>query len=144
MPVRKASAGATFEDLTGISTTAFSNPYNALIEAAKDDPVCTSGSFVVTLLMFFQVQIQALYTMHRNTRNNQQKSKMLEREFSGPNVDPILLRLNDPSVEPGFVDPRHCLVFWGRPSEKIKVLIERVQRELLTVAPSKLAQRSER
>jgi hypothetical protein len=27
-------------------------------------------------------------------------------------------------------------VFWGRPSQKIKNLIDRVQQELLTVAPS--------
>lgn len=32
-----------FEDLSGISTSAFSNPYNALIAACEDDPV--SGSF---------------------------------------------------------------------------------------------------
>lgn len=62
---------------------------------------------------------------------------MLDKDFSGPNIDPILLRLSDSTVEPGFVDPRHCLVFWGRPSQKIKNLIDRVQKELLTVAPSK-------
>ena len=30
----------TFEDLSGISTSAFSNPYDALIAASEDDPVC--------------------------------------------------------------------------------------------------------
>ena len=140
MPARKASAEATFEDLSGVSTAVFSNPYDALISASEDDPVsaCSSGSTIAVVLMFCQVQMQALYTLHRSTRNDQQKARMLDREFLGPNVDPILLRLNDPNIEPGFVDPRHCLVFWGRPSEKIKVLIERVQRELLKVAPSKL------
>lgn len=62
---------------------------------------------------------------------------MLDKDFSGPSIDPILLRLSDPTVEPGFVDPRHSLVFWGRPSQKIKSLINRVQQELLAVAPSK-------
>jgi len=33
----KAANG--FEDLTGISTSAFSNPYDALIAACEDDPV---------------------------------------------------------------------------------------------------------
>jgi vesicle-fusing ATPase len=30
----------TFEDLSGISTSAFSNPYDALIAACEDDAVC--------------------------------------------------------------------------------------------------------
>jgi hypothetical protein len=34
-----ASASNTFEDLSGISTSAFSNPYDALISACEDDPV---------------------------------------------------------------------------------------------------------
>ncbi|KAF2445715.1 AAA-domain-containing protein [Karstenula rhodostoma CBS 690.94] len=116
----QASAGATFEDLSGVSTAAFSNPYDALIEASKNDPVL----------------MQALYTTHRSTRNSQQKVRMLGKEFPGPNIDPILLRLSDPTVEPGFIDPRNCLVFWARPSENIKNLIERVQQELLAVAPN--------
>lgn len=29
----------TFEDLSGISTSSFSNPYDALISACADDPV---------------------------------------------------------------------------------------------------------
>jgi hypothetical protein len=29
-----------FEDLSGVSTSAFSNPYDALIAACEDDPVC--------------------------------------------------------------------------------------------------------
>lgn len=80
--------------------------------------------------------MQARYTTHRTTRNAQQKAKMLDKDFSGPSIDPILLRLHDPTVEPGFVDPRHCMVFWARPNKNIKKLIEHVQEELLTVAPS--------
>ena len=61
---------------------------------------------------------------------------MLDLSFAGVSIDPILLRLSDPSIEPGYLDPRHCLVFWGRPTTQIKDLIHRVQQELLTVAPS--------
>lgn len=76
--------------------------------------------------------------LHRTTRNAQQKAKMLDQDFLGINIDPILLRLHNPSIEPGYVDPRHCLVFWARPPQHVKDLILRVQKELLTVAPSKL------
>ena len=50
-------------------------------------------------------------------------------------VDQILLRLEKKGVEPGFVDPRHCLVVWGRPTGKVKSLIERVQKEIASVVP---------
>lgn len=80
--------------------------------------------------------MQSRYTVHRTSRNAQQKAKMLDKDFPGPAIDPILLRLSDTTVEPGYVDPRHCLVFWGRPTQKIKDLINRVQQELLSVAPS--------
>jgi vesicle-fusing ATPase len=83
--------------------------------------------------------MQARYTTHRTTRNAQQKVKLLDEKFPGPSIDPILLRLSDPTVEPGYVDPRHCLVFWGRPTQKIKQLILRIQQDLLTVAPSEFA-----
>ncbi|KAH7410247.1 P-loop containing nucleoside triphosphate hydrolase protein [Phaeosphaeria sp. MPI-PUGE-AT-0046c] len=110
----------TFEDLSGVSTSAFSNPYDALIAACEDDPT----------------QLQSKYSLHRTTRNSQQKAKLLDESFAGVSVDPVLSRLCDPSLEPGYKDPRHCLVFWGRPTQTVKDLIERVQRELQTVAPS--------
>ncbi|KAL6702999.1 hypothetical protein ACN47E_010354 [Coniothyrium glycines] len=110
----------TFEDLTGISTAEFSNPYDALIAACGNDPA----------------QIQEKYSLHRTTRNLQQKEKLLDDGFAGVNIDEILLRLHDPTVELGYVDPRHCFVFWGRPTQKIKDVIQHVQHELLTVAPS--------
>ncbi|KAF2477963.1 AAA-domain-containing protein [Lindgomyces ingoldianus] len=110
----------TFEDLSGISTAEFSNPYDALITACKDDAA----------------QIQNRYTVHRTTRNSQQKSKMLDGNFPGVKIDPILLRLCDSTIEPGYVDPRHCLVMWARPTQKVKELIQCVQQELLTTAPS--------
>ncbi|CAO2654253.1 Nn.00g109860.m01.CDS01 [Neocucurbitaria sp. VM-36] len=106
----------TFEDLSGVSTSAFSNPYDALISACEDD----------------MARIQSKYSLHRTTRNSQQRAKLLDANFAGVSIDPILSRLS----EPGYVDPRHCLVFWGRPTEKVKALITRVQQELLTVAPN--------
>jgi hypothetical protein len=57
-----------------------------------------------------QTKIQEKYQLHRTTRNAQQKAKMLDKNFQGVNIDPILLRLQDPTVEPGFKDPRNCLV----------------------------------
>jgi vesicle-fusing ATPase len=63
---------------------------------------------------------------------------MLDEAFAGVSIDPILKKLNDTVSEPGYVDPRHCLVFWGRPTQAVKDLIHRVQKELQTVAPSKL------
>jgi vesicle-fusing ATPase len=60
---------------------------------------------------------------------------MLDGSFAGVSIDPVLSKLCDRTNEPGYVDPRHCLVFWGRPTRKVKDLIERVQKELLSVAP---------
>ncbi|KAL5120890.1 transport between ER and Golgi ATPase protein [Pleosporales sp. CAS-2024a] len=108
-----------FEDLSGISTSAFSNPYDALIAACRDDAA----------------EIQTRYSLHRATRNAQQKAKMLDASFAGVNIDSVLARLCDPTLDPGFVDTRHCLVFWGRPTQKVKDLVERVQHELSLVAP---------
>jgi hypothetical protein len=51
-------------------------------------------------------------------------------------VDQILAKLEDPSIEPGFQDPRNCLVFWARPPAAVRTLIAEVQRRLLSVAPS--------
>jgi vesicle-fusing ATPase len=74
--------------------------------------------------------------LHRSTRNSQQKVKLLDENFDGVSIDTILARLYDPSIEPGYQDPRHCLVFWGRPTQKVKDMIEGVQHELSSVAPS--------
>ncbi|KAF2649387.1 hypothetical protein K491DRAFT_200908 [Lophiostoma macrostomum CBS 122681] len=117
VPVHTANA---FEDLSGVSTASFSNPYDALLSACNND----------------STEIQNRYLTHRTTRNAQQKKKMLDESFDGVSIDPILLRLSDPTVEPGYVDPRHCLVFWARPTTSVKALISRVQQELLTVAPN--------
>lgn len=81
--------------------------------------------------------IQSKYSLHRTTRNAQQKEKLLAPSFPGVSIDPILQKLIDPETEAGYADPRHCLVFWARPTQKVKEIIHRVQQELLTVAPSK-------
>lgn len=75
--------------------------------------------------------------MHRTTRNAQQKAKLLSPDYSGLILDPILQRLMDPSIEPGFEDFRHCLVFWARPPAHIRSLVDKIQQELLKLAPSK-------
>ncbi|KUJ11831.1 uncharacterized protein LY89DRAFT_688331 [Mollisia scopiformis] len=109
-----------FEDLSGVDSTQYSNPYDALIEACRDDPA----------------KLQDKYSAHRVTRNSQQKEKLLSSDFSGLILDPILQRLTDSSVQPGFRDPRHCLVFWARPPTHIRSLVERVQHKLLRLAPN--------
>ncbi|KAF2747170.1 hypothetical protein M011DRAFT_468057 [Sporormia fimetaria CBS 119925] len=109
-----------YEDHSGVSTNKFSNPYDALISACNNDPS----------------EIQARYNAHRTTRNAQQKTQLLSPAFKGVNIDPILLRLTDPAIEPGYADPRHCLVFWARPPQHLKDLILKIQKELQTVAPN--------
>jgi hypothetical protein len=42
-----------------------------------------------------------------------------------------------PSIEPGFKDFRHCLVFWARPPAHIRSLVNKLQQELLKLAPSR-------
>lgn len=70
------------------------------------------------------------------TRNGQQKEKFLSSDFKEVLIDPFLLRLEHPSVEPGFTDPRHCLVFWARPPEHIIKLASKIQSLLKEAAPS--------
>ena len=76
--------------------------------------------------------------MHRTTRNDAQKAKLLSPNFTAFTLDTILQRLEDPSLEPGFVDPRNCLVLWARPPTPVKHLIAEVQGRLLGAAPSTL------
>ncbi|TKA73875.1 hypothetical protein B0A55_04480 [Friedmanniomyces simplex] len=115
------SAYYTFEDLSGHTTLAHSdNPYDGLLEACNHDPVNNA-------------QIQARYTTHRTTRNAQQRVKLLAPDFPGVSVDEILAKLEDPSIEPGFTDWRHCLVFWARPPVKVRSLID-----LWTMPPENL------
>ncbi|KAK8151053.1 RNA ligase/cyclic nucleotide phosphodiesterase [Phyllosticta citrichinensis] len=115
-----------YNDFSGVAagaggaSSSSSNPYDALIDAAGGDVK----------------QLQARYSAHREGRNAQQKEKLLSPEFKGVSVDPILLRLERPDVEPGFRDTRHCLVFWARPPQKIKSLVAEVQRRVGSVVPN--------
>ncbi|KAB2569844.1 RNA ligase/cyclic nucleotide phosphodiesterase [Lasiodiplodia theobromae] len=109
-----------YDDFSGVDMSAFTNPYDALIAASKEDPK----------------EMQTRYSTHREARNAAQKEKLLAPDFAGVMVDPILLRLEDPSIEPGFVDTRNCLVFWARPPEKVKALVKACQEKLKDVVPN--------
>ncbi|KAJ7147687.1 RNA ligase/cyclic nucleotide phosphodiesterase [Mycena crocata] len=96
------------------------NPFDSLIEASGHDPE----------------EIQARYETHRTTRNAQQKIKFLSPEFDGVSVDPILLRLEDASIEPGFVDTRNSMNVIVRPPEKVRKLIRKCQDKLQEIIPN--------
>lgn len=96
------------------------NPFEVLISSLNNDVEA----------------FQARYRSHRETRNAQYKAKMLSPDFQGVEIDTILLRLCEPTIEPGFVDPRHSLVFWSRPTQKVRKLATRIQKMLLEVLPS--------
>ncbi|RDW80032.1 hypothetical protein BP6252_04670 [Coleophoma cylindrospora] len=119
VPAGTPDALNKFEDLSGVNSALYQNPYDALLEACHDDPAL----------------IQARYDTHRTTRNAQQKAALLSPSFSGLNIDQILLKLEDQTIEPGFSDPRNCLVFWARPPKHIRDLVDRVQTKLRESAP---------
>ncbi|KAL6714775.1 hypothetical protein ACLMJK_008201 [Lecanora helva] len=100
-----------------------SNPYNTLIKACNENSIS-------------QNQIQAVYQNHRESRNQQQKRHLLSQEFSAFSLDPILVKLLDKDANPGFVDPRNCLVFWARPPRRVRELVARIQKRLQAIAPN--------
>ncbi|CAK7202757.1 hypothetical protein SEUCBS139899_005484 [Sporothrix eucalyptigena] len=108
------------EDLTGVVIQPGENPYQALINACDDDPA----------------KIQALYSTHRTLRNAQQRAKFLDPAFTEVLVDPFLIRIENPRVDPSFADPRHGLVFWARPPEHVLQLAAHVQKLLQKAAPN--------
>ncbi|RYP79245.1 hypothetical protein DL769_003068 [Monosporascus sp. CRB-8-3] len=109
-PILEATdAKNKLEDLSGVKLKPGENPYNALIEACGDDHV---------------------------ERNAQQRDKFLAPEFKELIIDPYLLRLENPQLEPGFKDPRYCMTFWGRPPIHILRLAEELQKRLKSVAPN--------
>ncbi|KAI5364293.1 putative cyclic phosphodiesterase [Septoria linicola] len=112
----------TFEDLSGgrPDDTKTDNPYHDLITSCKNDPA----------------EIQKRYNNHRTNRNAQQKDKLLASDFPGVTIDQILAKLESPQQNPGYVDPRHCLVFWARPPARAKALIAETQQALKEVAPN--------
>ncbi|RHZ53002.1 uncharacterized protein CDV56_106048 [Aspergillus thermomutatus] len=81
-------------------------------------------------------KLQSRYENHRVNRNAQQAEKILAPGFKGWNLDEILMRLDGPAKEEGFVDPRNCLVIWARPPSPVRDLIKFVQSELRSIAPS--------
>ncbi|GKT60647.1 hypothetical protein ColTof3_07986 [Colletotrichum tofieldiae] len=99
------------EDLSGITILPGQNPYDAFIKACNDNPVTTK-------------------------RNEQQKQKFIATDFKELIIDPFLLRLENPEMEPGFQDPRNCLVFWARPPDHIVRLAAHVQALLRKAAPT--------
>ncbi|KAK0614972.1 ureidoglycolate hydrolase [Bombardia bombarda] len=107
------------EDLSGVKIRPGENPYDALINACSGRPA----------------EIQSLYSTHRVTRNSQQRDKFLSPDFKELIIDPFLLRLERPEIEPGFQDPRYCLVFWARPPEHIIKLASHLQGLLKKASP---------
>ena len=69
-------------------------------------------------------------------RNGQQKEKLLAPDFPGVTIDEILAKLENPQQNPGYEDPRHCLVFWARPTTQVKAMVAEIQQALKKVAPS--------
>lgn len=112
--------GNVFADLSGTTTSIEGNPYTRLISECQEEAQL----------------IQENYERHRHARNAQQKGLILSADFSGFLVDPILDKLLHKEVNPGYVDPRNVLVFWGRPPERIRDLVVGVQKRLLETAPS--------
>ncbi|RHZ55958.1 hypothetical protein CDV55_103348 [Aspergillus turcosus] len=96
------------------------NPFQTLITETNNDAA----------------QLQSRYENRRVNRNAQQASKILAPDFAGWNLDKILMRLDGPAKEEGFVDPRNCLVIWARPPSPIRDLVKFVQSELRSVAPT--------
>ncbi|CAK7268350.1 hypothetical protein SEPCBS57363_003049 [Sporothrix epigloea] len=109
-------------DLSGVVVQPGDNPYQALIAACDNDPA----------------RIQALYSTHRTLRNAQQRAKFLDPAFVEVLVDPFLVRIENPSIDPSFADPRHGLVFWARPPEHVLQLAAHVQTLLQKAAPNGL------
>lgn len=62
---------------------------------------------------------------------------MLSPDFPGFIIDEVLHKLINTEANPGYVDPRNCLVFWARPPTRIRQLVELLQKRLLEFAPSK-------
>lgn len=83
----------------------------------------------------FQALLQEKYSTHRRTRNAQQKANLLSPTFPGLILDGILLRREDPTISPGYVDPRNSLVFWGRLPPQVLSLATTIQAKLKGIAP---------
>ncbi|KAJ6787410.1 hypothetical protein PWT90_04810 [Aphanocladium album] len=107
------------EDLSGILIKPGENPYEVFIKACNDN----------------HAEIRTLYETHRVKRNAQQKEKFLSADYKELVIDQYLLRLVNPTVQPGFKDERNCLVIWARPPEHVILLAAKVQQMLKQAAP---------
>ncbi|ERF73733.1 hypothetical protein EPUS_00987 [Endocarpon pusillum Z07020] len=112
-------AKVAIEDLSGHTTPVTGNPYDGLISATNNN----------------SKQLQERYDLHRRTRNEQQKAKIVDENFPGWVLDEYLVKLDGPRRDPSFVDPRNCLVFWARPPQKVRNLVNVIQQKLQDVAP---------
>jgi vesicle-fusing ATPase len=83
-----------------------------------------------------QLQIQRRYETHRTNRNQQQKDKILSPSFTAFSPDEILAKLEDKQNFPDYIDPRHCLVLWARPTQAVKDIIRDIQHELKSRFPN--------
>lgn len=107
------------EQLSDLKPKSDDNPYEDLIKLGGGQPA----------------GIQSIYSRHRTTRNAQQREKFLAPDYKGLAIDQVLLRLENPEIEPGFRDSRNCLVFWARPPEHVIQLASYLQRWLKKAAP---------
>ncbi|KAK6451742.1 hypothetical protein FP744_10007993 [Trichoderma asperellum] len=107
------------EDLSGIVLKPGENPYEAFIRACNNKPQ----------------ELQALYNAHRTKRNALQKEKFLSPEYKELVIDQCLLRLENPEIEPGFVDERNCMTVWARPPSHIIELAAKIQARLQQTSP---------
>ncbi|PHH62477.1 hypothetical protein CDD81_7124 [Ophiocordyceps australis] len=108
------------KDLSGLVLQPGENHYAAFIGACSDK----------------SHEIQQLYDAHRTRRNQQQRELFLSPNFDGVKIDQHLLRLERPSIQPGFRDQRHCLTFWARPPIHLLALAARIQDMLAQAAPN--------
>ncbi|KAL2848805.1 RNA ligase/cyclic nucleotide phosphodiesterase [Aspergillus pseudoustus] len=97
-------------------------------------------------------EIQSRYEAHRSNRNALFRGKLLDKDFSGWQIDEILRKLtlaqeaavtaangNGDSLEvwtAPFIDHRHNLNFYARPPKHIREIIAEIQTELMDIAPT--------
>ncbi|RPA78054.1 hypothetical protein BJ508DRAFT_416690 [Ascobolus immersus RN42] len=110
-------------DGNGLGEIEGGNPYDAMLYLSNEDPAVISKA----------------YQTHRTLRNAKFTKMLRSPEFDGVNIDPILVRVEQAKREgravDDAVDPRHCLVFWARPPERIRQFVKTVQERLRNIAP---------
>ena len=99
------------------------NPYNDILKSNDNDAT----------------RIQAYCQSQRSERNARFRVKMLDENFQGVTPDQILSKR---LYEPGYVDPRNCLVLWARPTKEAMDVVAICQRRLQEVNPGKFYESS--